>query len=140
MAMKSSIRIPLFALAAAATVFLFSCAEKPVSITDRIGEFFTSLNGDRSDTYTNLDPSTAAYTLAKPASFWKIAFDDAKIPYSYSNLDTSTPADVTLTIDNKLVTMGVYHFVMVNIGTAMDNWVIDDIQAPPGGSGNTIFH
>ena len=139
--MKVSMRIPLLVVAAAAALLLFSCADKPVSIEDRIADFFTSLNGDRSDTYTNLDPSTAAYSLTKPASFWDTPFAVATKPYSYTPNppSTSTPSDVQITVVDSSGPTTLYRFVMVNIGKASDNWVINDIQTPPG-SLNTILH
>jgi len=140
--MKTSIRIPLLIVAATATILLFGCAAKSTSIDERIADFFTSLAGDRTDTYTNLDPSTSAYSLAKPSTFWDTPFPVASKPYTYSNLNTTPSSDVTMTISDNVGAMGIgpYHFVMVNIGTSSDNWVISDIQAPPGGSANTIFH
>ncbi len=30
--------------------------------------------------------------------------------------------------------MGVFQFVMVNIGDKSDNWVIHDLMTPPGGA------
>jgi hypothetical protein len=137
--MKTRMRITLLIIAAITMTFLFSCSLSPVSIEDRIKDFMDSLNGDRSDTYKNLDPSTAAYSTAKPASFWDTPFAELNRPYSYSGLNTSAPSDVTATINDKSVSMGVYHFVMVDVGTVSENWVIKDIQIPPGGAGNTIF-
>ncbi|MGD0724192.1 MAG: hypothetical protein ABSB63_01365 [Spirochaetia bacterium] len=138
--METRKRIALLIVAATATMLLFSCALKSTSIDERISDFFTSLNGDRTDTYTNLDPSTAAYSLAKPFGFWDTPFPVGSEPYTYSGLNTTPSSDVTMTISDKTSSMGVYHFVMVNIGTTSDNWVISDIQAPPGGSASTIFH
>jgi hypothetical protein len=137
MGMKNRIRIALLIVAAIATTLLFSCAPPAVSIEQRISDFITSLNGDRTDTYTNLDPSTAAYSTTKPSGFWDTTFPGAKIPYSYSPNppSTTTPTDVEITIyDKSAVTMGVFQFVMVNIGDKSDNWVIHDLMTPPGGA------
>lgn len=135
--MKNRIRIALLIVAATATTLLFSCAPPPISIEQRISDFISSLGGDRTDTYTNLDPSTGAYSLAKPAAFWTTAFGTSK-PYTYSPNppNTSTASDVPITIyDGLSVNLGTFHFAMVNIGTASDNWVIHDIQL----LGTTIF-
>ncbi len=135
--MKTRIRITLLIIAAITMTFLFSCSLAPVSIEDRIKDFVDSLNGDRSDTYKNLDPSTAAYSTTKPASFWETQFPDAQKPYTYSPNppNTSTPTDVEVHIyDKSAVDMGLFQFVMVDVGTVSENWVINDLQTPPGGA------
>jgi hypothetical protein len=141
MAMRTGIRIALLAIVGIATIALFSCAPAPVSIEDRISEFVGSLDGDRSDTYKNLDPSTAAYGLVN-AAFWDTEFGDkTNAPYSYTlkSPDTSNASDVEIAISDNSVPLGIYQFVMRNTGDASDNWVIKDIRTPPGGSGNSIF-
>jgi len=139
--MKTRIRIALLIVATMTMTLLFSCSLSPVSIKDRINDFFDSLNGgDRSDTHKNLDPSTSAYSLAD-AGFWNSQFPKSGEPYSYTSLDTSDSSDVTMTISDNTAPLGVgaWHFVMVDIGSPSENWVINDIQQPPGGSGNSIF-
>jgi hypothetical protein len=145
MAMRTGIRIALLAIVGIATIALFSCAPAPVSIEDRISEFVGSLDGDRSDTYKNLDPSTAAYGLVD-VDFWDTEFGDrTNAPYSYTpkSPDTSDPSDVEINISDKSGPLGggdPYQFVMRNIGDASDNWVIKDIRLPAGGgSGASIF-
>ncbi len=136
--MKASMRIPLLLVAAAATVVLFSCAPKAESIDERIADFFTSLNGDRIDTYTNLDPSTAAYSTGKPAGFWDIPFGlKTAAPFTYTPNPpvTTDPSNIVLTVSENGGTINPdYKFVMVNIGSSADNWVMSDIQHP-----TTIF-
>lgn len=133
-----TMRIPLLVVATAATMLLFSCAEKAVSIEERIADFFTSLNGDRTDTYTNLNPGTTAYTTGKPAGFWDIPFGlKTADPFTYSPNPpvTTDPLNIVLTVsDNVGVLVPDYKFVMVNIGSSSDNWVISDIQHPAGTS------
>jgi hypothetical protein len=140
MAMKTRKRIALLIVAAIATTLLFSCAPKSVSIEERISDFFTSLNGDRTDTYTNLDPSTAAYSTGRAAGFWTLPFGaQAAAPFTYSPNPpvTTDPSNVVLTVsDNGGIIAPDYKFVMVNIGSGSDNWVISDIQHPAGA---TIF-
>ena len=135
--MKTKIRIALLIVAAIAATLLFSCAPPAVSIDERISDFITSLNGDRTDTYTNLDPSTAAYSTTKSAGFWNTTVFSATKPYTYSptSPSESTPTDVEITIyDSSAVSLGVFQFVMVNIGDKSDNWVIHDLMTPPGGA------
>jgi hypothetical protein len=135
MGMKTRARIALLAIVGIATIALFSCAPAPVSIEDRISEFVSSLNGDRSDTYTNLDPGTAAYGEGKIASFWDTAFDvRANAPFTYTpkSPDTSDPSDVEITVNDSAGFVGLYKFVMRNIGDASDNWVIKDILVHNG--------
>jgi hypothetical protein len=133
---KTRMRIAFLIVAATATTLLFSCAPKPVSIEDRISDFVTSLNGDRTDTYTNLDPSTAAYSTTKDPAFWDTHFDKTKKPFTYSPNppSTSVPTDVEITITDSTTIGIVYQFVMVNIGDKSDNWVISDLKTPPGGA------
>lgn len=137
--MKTRIRITLLIVAAMTMTFLFSCSLSPISIEDRIKDFFDSLNGDRSDAYKNLDPSTAAYSLAKPAIFWDTPFPEADEPYSYTSPNTSTESDVTMTISGNGGPLGTYHFVMVDIGSPSENWVINDIRLDPGAPADSIF-
>ena len=132
--MKTRMRNALLIVAATATTLLFNCALPPVSIEQRISDFVTSLNGDRSDTYTNLDPSIATYSLGKPAAYWDIIGPTTNVPFSYTPNPpvTSNPSDVEITISDNNGVVGLYKFVMVNIGTGSDNWVIHGLQTPPG--------
>ena len=134
--MKASIRIPLLVVAAALALLLLSCANKSVSIDDRIADFITSLNGDRSDTYTNFDPSTVAYATAKSKTFWDTStvFLTDK-PYTYGTPNILSSSDVEFHIFNNTATdLGLFQFVMVNIGTSSDNWVISNIKVTPPGT------
>ena len=74
--MKTTLRILLLALLALATTLILSCGPPPVSINDRINMFVTSLNGNRSDTYTNCDPnaSTDYNAAARISTFWSSPF------------------------------------------------------------------
>jgi hypothetical protein len=116
-------------------VILFSCAEKAVSIDDRIADFITSLGGDRTDTYTNFDPSTAAYSTAKSPTFWDTSVFGVDKPYTYGTPNTSDPADVEFHIfDHGGTDLANFQFIMVNIGTTSDNWVISNIKVTPPGA------
>jgi hypothetical protein len=131
--MRTWMRITALAVIAIATVVLFSCSTNPVSIVDRLNDFISSLNGDRTNTYTNLDSSTSAYSLAKPASWWDTPFPVASETYSSPTTPVMTnPADVEITINGTGGFTHLYKFVMVNAGTTSDNWVINDIQVMSG--------
>lgn len=141
--MKARTRFILLGLVAAALAFLWSCSglTSPVSIEERITEFVTSLNGDRTDTYTNLDPSTAAYGATKDAAWWDAPFATADEPFSFSPDPpvTTDPTDVEVTISGGGIGK-LYKFVMVNTGTITDDWVINDIQLSTGaGTWSSIF-
>ncbi len=128
--MKTRIRIALLVAAAMAMTFLFSCSLSPTSIKDRLSDFFSTLNGDRSETHKDLDPAISAYSTAD-ATFWEIHFPAADKPYTYTSPDTSTPSDVTTTITSNAGS-NPWHFEMVNIGSSSDNWVIHQITGPGG--------
>ena len=124
--MKTWMRLGLLAVLAVATIVLFSCAPKPVSITDRISDFVSSLNGDRSDTYTNLDPSIIVYSLGKPSAYWDTFFPQSYKQYSFApnSPDTSNSSAVVVTIQGSSGPPYPCSFAMENIGTLSDNWVI----------------
>ena len=137
--MKTRARITLLVAAAMTVTLLFSCSLAPVSIKDRINDFFDSLNtSDRSDTHKNLDPDTAAYSTADN-TFWEGAFPVGERPFSYSGLDTSDESNVTMNISNNSISLGPYHFVMVDIGSPAENWVINDIRQPTNAPADSIF-
>lgn len=127
--MKTTSRILLFALLALATELILSCAPPPVTIDDRVSMFITSLNGSRTDTYTNCDPNASQYAAAKAASFWNALFAQPG-PYSAAGVNTSNSAAVTLTIYWSGGS-GAYTFAMVNDRSAgSDNWLISKITDP----------
>ena len=133
--MKTRLSIISPAVVALAALAFFGCTELlPVSITGRISSFVDSLNGSRSDTYANLDPSTAAYTGTQLASWWDSPFGVADEPYTYTpaSPDTTTPTDVEVTIKGANGFSKLYKFVMVNVGTVVDSWLISDIQVSTG--------
>lgn len=92
--------------------------------------FVTSLNGNRSDTYTNCDPNATDYNAAKAAGFWNGLFAQAG-PNSATGLNSSDSAAVTVTINYGAGSYGVYTFAMVNSPTmGSDNWLISTITDP----------
>jgi hypothetical protein len=114
-------RLGLLAVLVVAAIYLNSCnLTKPISITDRITDFVTSLNGDRSDTFSNLDPSVVVYTLGKPAIYWATFFPVGPT-YSFAPNppNTSSTSAVSVTINGTACV-----FNMVNTGSTSDNWVI----------------
>jgi hypothetical protein len=135
--MKTRVRIALLFIVAA--VLLSGCFLLPVSIDQRINDFVSDLSGNRTNAYMNLDPGTSAYSNAKAAGFWDATVFGNNPPYSHGSLNVVSSSDVECTISDASVSLGTFQFVMVNIGTGIDNWVINDIRTPPGGSGNSIF-
>ena len=133
--MKTTLRITALALVAAATVMVLSCAPAPVSISDTVSSFITSLNGNRSDTYKNTSTSATAYAAARISTFWDLPFTPLGKPYSYSGLNDSNPAAVTLTITaNGLSTA--WTFMLVNDKNMdSDDWLIKQITGP----GSTVW-
>ena len=128
--MKTILRITAFALVAAAALVVLSCKLPAVSISDTVNAFINSLNGDRSDTYKSTSTSATDYAAARIASFWNLPFPTAMKPYSFSGLNDSNPAAVTLTITGNGVP-GSYTFMMSNDqNMGSDNWLIKQITGP----------
>jgi hypothetical protein len=128
--MRTTLRLLLLALLALATALILSCGPPPVSINDRISDFATSLNGNRSDTYTDCDPSSTDYGPSKTPNFWNGAFPTAGGPYSITNVN-SYGSTATMTINNGSGPLGTYTFVMVNSpNMGSDNWLIHSITDP----------
>jgi len=127
---KTLMRMLLLAAIVLVASVLGSCALKPVSIADRIGDFVASINGDRSSTHSNFDPVTAGN--ATDATYWNIIFTASTGPYTYPAPNTSNPASVLVDITG--ATGPVYHFkfIMHNIGSVSDNWVIEHLELPVG--------
>ena len=133
--MKTTLRITALALVAAATVMVLSCAPAPVSISDTVSSFITSLNGNRSDTYKNTSTSATAYVAARISTFWDLPFPPGMKPYSYSSLNDSNPSAVTLTITGNGVS-GSYTYMMSNDkNMGSDDWLIKQITGP----GSTVW-
>ena len=130
--MKTIIRIGLLAVMAVGTSVLFSCAPPPVSIEKRISDFVSSLNGDRTDTYTNFDPSSPGSLASK--TYWDTLFTASTPPFSYTPNppNTSNSSAVDITVTGASGPSYSFRFVMANIGTISANWVIEHPQLPPG--------
>lgn len=127
MAMRKTLRILLLTLIAFATALILSCGPPPVSIDDRVNMFIKSLNGNRSDTYTNTDTNATFYAAARVSAFWDALFLPVGEPYSVTNLNTSNSSAVTMTINSGLGPLA-YTFVMVNSkNMGSDNWLISQI-------------
>jgi hypothetical protein len=129
--MRTTLRILLLALLALATVLITSCAPSPVSISDRITMFVTSLNGNMKDTYTNMDPNAAqiANGTAKADTFWSAAFPQTR-PLAIVTMNTNNPSAVTLQLSsNGSPYTPTYTLVMVNSpNMGSDNWLISQIS------------
>jgi len=129
--MRTTLRILLLALLALATALILSCAPPPVSISDRITMFVTSLNGNMTDTYTNTATNAAQYDNAKTASFWSSAFPQTR-PLAIVTVNTNNPSAVTLQLSSTGTPYTpTYTLVMVNSPTmGSDNWLISQISWP----------
>lgn len=134
--MKTILRITALGLLAAATALILSCAPAPVSISDTIGSFVSSLNGDRTDTYRYTSSSATDFAAGKDPTVWNALFDPAKAPYSYSSLNDSNSSAVTITLTSGNGPF-TYTFGMVNDkNNGSDNWLIKKIIDP---TSKTIF-
>ena len=135
--MRKWIRIAGFAALALAAMVFFSCGlfETPVSITERITTFVTSLNGDRSTTKDNLDTLIPAYA-AVTAAWWENPFAAADKTYTVdtTGLVTTDPTDVQVSIKGANGFNKLYKFSMVNTGTLAEVWVIHDLSVSTGTS------
>jgi hypothetical protein len=145
--MKTSRMIALCILSAAALGLFVGCMLLPVSIETRISNFEAALNGDRTQAYKNLDPSSPEYDANNGWSgLW-----DAHFPLS-SGSDTtpfvitldvySDPLDVKATVTGPDLYNKRVQFVMVNIGVGTEDWRIQDIlkeTSPGSGIYQSIF-
>jgi hypothetical protein len=126
--MSKTLRLLLLALLALGTALILSCGPPPVTIDDRVNMFITSLNGNRTDTYTHTDPSATLYAPARTSTFWDALFPPVAEPYSVSGLNSSNSSAVTMTINSGAGSIA-YTFVMVNAKvTGSDNWLISKIM------------
>jgi hypothetical protein len=137
--LKTPVRIVLLSLLALSVVFLFSCTGlTPVSVSDRLGDFITSLNGDRNTTYENFATTVGYYSAIKsPSTTWNVWFDNTDT-FTSSAPDTTTPASVTVTITGTKTPATVYIFSFEDAGTVLaSNYVITDIVVHS--SGKSLF-
>jgi hypothetical protein len=137
--MKTSRLVALCILSAAVLGLVVGCMLLPVSIETRISNFEAALNGDRTQAYKNLDPSSPEYDANNGWSgLW-----DAQFPLSSGSdttpfvitLDAYTdPLDVKATVTGPDVYSERVQFVMVNVGVEMEDWRIQDIliEISPG--------
>jgi hypothetical protein len=134
--MWTKLRIVLFTLLALATAVILSCAPPPVSIDDRLASFITSLNGNRSDTYTNCDPNAGNYGASKTPNYWDTAFNPPGATFSLvPGYNTNNPSSVVITINKNGAFYDTDTFNMVNDKNAgSDNWLIHSITSANVGS------
>lgn len=132
-------------LAAIAALILGSCVMAPITIEDRIDRFEAALNGDRTTAYMNLVYGSPEYEAnTGKADLWDIHFPLA------SGTDTTAfnivldaytdPLDVQATITGPDAYTKRAKFVMVNGGSTIEDWRIQDIQLEiPGPAWSSIF-
>jgi hypothetical protein len=110
--------ISIAILAVLVGVGLISCDLLGTSIETRVNKFVDSLNTDRSQTYTNLVPGSAAYAAANGyPSYWDTPFVSSSEPYSFS-FTSSKPYDANDTEGNitNIVNTKLYKFVLEKSG------------------------
>jgi hypothetical protein len=128
---KTWIRLAVLAALAVAALYLNSCMLNKVSINDRINDFVSSINGNRSDTNRQFDPASSGYLTN--ATYWNTVFTLSTGPFTNTAPNTSNPSSVAVTITGASGPAYNFVFSMVNIGAAgSDNWVIQHVQLPPG--------
>jgi hypothetical protein len=125
---KNWIRLGLLAAVLAATSVLISCGPAPVSIEQRISTFVTSLNGSRTDTYTNIDPASPGYSLTANAAYWNTLMTGTTGPYTYPAPNTSNASSVTVVVTGASGPSHTFLFAFVNIGAISANWVIEHMS------------
>ena len=126
--MKIALRVTSLLFIASVAVLLSTCSLAAVSISDRISMFIQSLNGDRTDTYKNLDPNLPNPS-AFDASYWEIYFPSGQKTFVYTSSNgTSNPSDVEGYIAGSGYPSTLHKFVMVNVGSGADDWRINSLQ------------
>jgi hypothetical protein len=129
--MKRKLTIILLGALVAIALTLGSCTAG-VSVTERLEQFLTDLNGDRADIYLNFHSTqTADYSAIQnptPPPDWDALFPLASRPFSYQNLDTSNTDNVTAnvigTVYNKPV---VFKMQMEGLDWKIEELTVDGI-------------
>lgn len=133
--MRLNRTILLLMIAAVVSVFLLGCEDDIVktSKTERVQQFASDLNNDRSSAYQNIHPDAASRDLYKDPDEWDAAgFDEG--PYSFP-ISTQDGNDLTGNVDapNDVGFDGEpFRFTMKEDGE--DNWKILRLEIPDGGS------
>ena len=131
--MRLNKTILLLTIAAVVSVFLVGCEDDLIktSKTERVQQFASDLNNDRSSAYQNIHPDASSRDLYKNPSQWDNAGFDAG-PYSFP-ISTQSGNDLTGTVDapNDLGFDGEsFRFTMKEDGE--DNWKILRLEIPDG--------
>lgn len=126
--MKIARRMASLLLIASVAFLLSTCSLASVSISDRISMFIQSLNGDRNDTYKNLDPNLPNPT-AFDKTYWDTQIDPNSKPFSFTASNgTSNPSDVEGYITGNLGYNLKHKLIMVNVGSGVDDWRIHGLE------------
>mgnify|MGYP006290999607 FL=1 len=130
-----TIRVVIIFVAIIAAFVLVGCEEEltTTSRTERVQQFESDLNNDRSNAYTNIHPDATSRDLFRNPAQWDTAGFDAG-PYSF-NIGGQSGNDVTGTIDapNDVgFDTATFRFTMKEDGE--DNWKILRLEIPDGGS------
>ncbi len=126
--MRVKLRILFLALLTVAAFLVVSCSGPPVSISDRIGLFITSLNTNMSTTYQNCDSGATDYSGSKDPTFWSGLFPVTPVVGTITDQSNSSAVIVSITWT---AGGGPYTFAMTdNKSFLSDNWVISKITDP----------
>jgi hypothetical protein len=143
--MKPRHLVAFAVLAVIAGAFVAGCGLLGgTSIDVRIGDFVSSLNGDRTQTYTNLVSGSAAYTANQgQTALWDTHFPTADGTYTES-ITSATPYDAVGGVLVDITPSGtgiVKHckITLTNTGSISEDWFIADIQVQTGGTYVSIF-
>lgn len=141
--MKLRHLVALAVLVVIAGAFIAGCSMLGTSISGRIADFVDSLNGDRTQTYTNLVSGSAAYTANQgQTALWDTHFPVSDGTYT-ATITSATPYDATgVLVDITPSGTGIAkhcEFVLTNTGSFYEDYYISDIQVLTGGNYVSIF-
>jgi len=122
---------------------LGGCGFLGTDIPTRIGDFVTSLNGDRTQTYTNLVADSAIWTANQGStSLWDTHFPSSDGTYS-SEITSTAPYDATgVFVDITPSGTGIplhCEFVLTNTGGTATDYYISNILIESSSTYTSIF-
>ena len=124
--------------------FFAGCSLLGTSIDTRIGDFVSSLNGDRTQTYLDLVPNSTIYNANNGVTgLWDTHFPTADGTYS-STITSTQPFDPVAGVDVDITPSATgltkhWRFFLQNTGSMFEDWFISDIQLSNGTTYTTIF-
>jgi hypothetical protein len=113
---------------AAVVVFvaLFSTCSlnSKTSISQCISNFMSDINGNQANVYTNLDPTSAMYSLVKSAAYWNLLF----------------PCGYTYTLTNENIAGSTVTGTLTSNYSLYSSGVSISFTMSTDGSGNAVIH